>query len=455
MEQMNIPDTMYDTIVIGAGVSGLTAAYELTKSGNNVVVLEAANRTGGRIFTDHEGAFTYDVGTQLITEYFDETLQLIRDLGIKDHLERFKDVMWMRNNHKFKMHNIDSLWSRMNPPWLTVKDRLLLLRLLADVIKYRKMLSIQEIERSIAIDCCSVEEYALRKLNSRILQNFISPFLSTVFFAYPSETSFPLLAVLSKKLKDSKLYTLRSGIQLLTDELASRVNVKFQKKAVNVVRVEHGWEVHTDDGRGIRKVWKSKQVVIATLAHQALELLANRSVITDKQRQFLQKQKYFSTFAFITGYSRRIDAQAYCMIIPVSESPRISSICFEHEKCAQHAPEGFGLHNIHLHRGFAQEIMRYSEAEQKDAILTELEKIFPTYRRYVVWSKLYNWIDAVPCTYPGKAKEILEFQIEQWKNINSGLVFCGDYLNWPTVEGAIVVGKKAANMLLGRTKIMY
>jgi monoamine oxidase len=38
-------------IVIGAGLAGLSAAYELTKAGHDVTVLEARNRPGGRVHT--------------------------------------------------------------------------------------------------------------------------------------------------------------------------------------------------------------------------------------------------------------------------------------------------------------------------------------------------------------------------------------------------------------------
>ena len=42
-----------EVIVIGGGIAGLTAARELqTKFNNNVIVLEARNRIGGRIHSD-------------------------------------------------------------------------------------------------------------------------------------------------------------------------------------------------------------------------------------------------------------------------------------------------------------------------------------------------------------------------------------------------------------------
>ena len=40
-----------EVIIIGAGATGLMAAHELSKAGKRMIVLEARNRTGGRIHT--------------------------------------------------------------------------------------------------------------------------------------------------------------------------------------------------------------------------------------------------------------------------------------------------------------------------------------------------------------------------------------------------------------------
>ena len=49
-------------LVIGAGVSGLTAGKELKRRGAEVVVLEAQNRIGGRLFTDRSLGFPFEIG---------------------------------------------------------------------------------------------------------------------------------------------------------------------------------------------------------------------------------------------------------------------------------------------------------------------------------------------------------------------------------------------------------
>lgn len=55
-----------DTIVIGAGVAGLTAARLLGAEGQRVIVLEARDRIGGRVVTDRTGGIATDLGASWI-----------------------------------------------------------------------------------------------------------------------------------------------------------------------------------------------------------------------------------------------------------------------------------------------------------------------------------------------------------------------------------------------------
>jgi monoamine oxidase len=56
-------------VVLGAGISGLTAAYELSRKGYKVTVLEASHRAGGRNLTVRHGDLIDEVGASRICEF--------------------------------------------------------------------------------------------------------------------------------------------------------------------------------------------------------------------------------------------------------------------------------------------------------------------------------------------------------------------------------------------------
>ncbi|GAB3620170.1 NAD(P)/FAD-dependent oxidoreductase [Glutamicibacter endophyticus] len=78
-----------DVVVVGAGPSGLNAAYELQKVGKTVAVLEARDRVGGRTWTDVMDGATIEIGGQWISPDQTALYDLIDELGIET-FERYK-----------------------------------------------------------------------------------------------------------------------------------------------------------------------------------------------------------------------------------------------------------------------------------------------------------------------------------------------------------------------------
>jgi monoamine oxidase len=72
-----------DVVVVGAGLSGLTAARELDRAGFEVVVLEARDRPGGRTHAIEIEGVTVDLGGEWVDEAHASILSLISDLGME------------------------------------------------------------------------------------------------------------------------------------------------------------------------------------------------------------------------------------------------------------------------------------------------------------------------------------------------------------------------------------
>jgi monoamine oxidase len=74
-------------VIIGAGLAGLVAAFELQRQGHEPIVLEAQNRVGGRIYTLREGTFApglyAEAGGMRIPRVHDLTLKYCELFGLE------------------------------------------------------------------------------------------------------------------------------------------------------------------------------------------------------------------------------------------------------------------------------------------------------------------------------------------------------------------------------------
>lgn len=78
---------MIDAVVIGGGIAGLAAAYELRQRGVGVQLLEVAPRLGGVIVTERVDGWVIDGGPDALLVHKPAAVDLCRELGLGDRLE--------------------------------------------------------------------------------------------------------------------------------------------------------------------------------------------------------------------------------------------------------------------------------------------------------------------------------------------------------------------------------
>ncbi len=274
---------MNRTIVVGAGLSGLTAAWTLSRAGEEVVLLEASERPGGAVRTERRDGFLLEAGPNTVRPA-PELWKLIEELGLASQVlladprsPRYVDFGGV-------LHSLP-----MSPPAL-LSTRLLSpggkLRLLCEPLRPARP-SPEE----------SVRDFFARRLGPEVADRLVEPFVAGIFAGGASRLSvsaaFPLLArwereyggllkgaIASRKKRRPAppvprgLVSFREGLETLPKTMAEKLGPAFRPgtpaQSVGPGGGGRGWVVSVPGGE-----LAGERVVIASPAFRAAELVAS------------------------------------------------------------------------------------------------------------------------------------------------------------------------------------
>ena len=105
-------DQTADVLVLGAGVAGLAAAQELSQAGLRVIVIEARDRIGGRIFTQHVPGhpLPIELGAEFIHGRPPASFALVEQAGLLVY--EINGDYWLARNHQLAPS--DGLWDQVD-----------------------------------------------------------------------------------------------------------------------------------------------------------------------------------------------------------------------------------------------------------------------------------------------------------------------------------------------------
>jgi oxygen-dependent protoporphyrinogen oxidase len=83
---ISVTGAVVDLAIVGAGIAGLSAAYEAQRRGLQVRVIDASPRPGGVILTEHRDGWVIDAGPDSMLVQKPAAVALCRELGLADRL---------------------------------------------------------------------------------------------------------------------------------------------------------------------------------------------------------------------------------------------------------------------------------------------------------------------------------------------------------------------------------
>jgi protoporphyrinogen/coproporphyrinogen III oxidase len=431
-------------LVIGAGMAGLAAAWQLQHAGLDVTVVERETRPGGRIRTEHDGDLAFDTGAQFLATFYPRTLRLINDLGIQSYLVRIPGGAAIL--HAGSPHPVWPLRSMRGSRLLSLEGKLGLLRLGLSLLRHWRTVDVGELHRAQSLDTGSMAEYARRHLGEELSERVIYPGVEGFLYSTPERTSQVMLLALAKAGVGLRaLFTLRGGLGQLPQAMAAKLSVTYGAE-VRQVRTGTNRCSITISVNGREHRTTVDAVVCATKASAVPQLFPD---VDDHRRAFFAAVNYLPQLAAAVFVRRRLPTKLYTLLFPRHESRYLACATIESAKHPSWEPDR-DVVLLYSRPTAITELMSDDDLTVRDKLLADLGRAGPSFQLTDQASPphIRRWEQALPEFGVGYVKRLRRFadgEIEPGR-----VVFAGDYLGGPSVEGAVASGQQAASRLLGR-----
>ena len=251
-----------DIIVIGGGISGLTAAYELKKHDKKVMVLEKNNFIGGRMSSKMIDGINFSLGAQFVTPFYKNMNRYIKEFNLETEKLSIGKLAIKRNGRLYNFDS-DNLFSLFLFKGLSFKNKYrLLFGLFSKLIEARKI-DLYDIGSYLQYDNINIYEDLIKLIGQEGFDYFIDPMLNSIF-GYPSkEFSKALFLAVLTKLFNSDLYSFKEGINQLVLKLANQLDVRENMRVVSVKKLSKKVIVTTKTELNKELVFEANKVIVA------------------------------------------------------------------------------------------------------------------------------------------------------------------------------------------------
>jgi protoporphyrinogen/coproporphyrinogen III oxidase len=398
-------DQVLEVAVIGGGISGLSAAYELQKRQHSAVVLEREARPGGIILTERVGEFVIDAGPDALLVQKPAAMVLCNELGlggrlVPTNLPRTAFVLRAGKLHALPGASILGFPTRLQSLFeSTLFGLRAKVRMAAEVIIPRARSTADEsiagfVRRRFGpeavtyiaepllagIHAGDVERLSMRALFPRLVEAEASA--GSVIKAFRGETR--------PAMPDGVFRSFPNGLAELTGGLLRAIPQESVRCGSIVTRIEEGdgFTIHVANQSPIR----ARCVMLCVPAFAAAELL--RPVDADLSTA-CGSIRYLSTATVVFAFPReavRHDLKGTGFVVPRAEGISITAGAWISSKWPQRAPEGHALLRAFLGGARDPDVLSRTDAQLTDAALGDLRKIMdihgaPTMTRVYRWNR--------------------------------------------------------------------
>ena len=381
--------THIDIAIIGAGLTGLTTAFWLTRAGKKIQIIERQDRAGGQIRTFQENGFVYESGPNTGVVSYPEVAELFAALSPDCTLETAREESkkrWIWKGNKF--HALPSgLVSAVTTPLFTLYDKF---RILGEPFR-AKGTNPDE----------SVAELAARRLGKSFVDYAVDPFLSGVYAGNPhtlvTRHALPKLYNLEQdygsfikgsiakaklpkserdKLATKKVFSAVGGLERLAEALVKAIGkeeITLSASEVKIQPQDKQWLITYRTPEGEQSLIANK--VVTTCGAYALPDLL--PFIPKEDIGQISNLHYAPIIQASVGFhnTRGLQFGAFGGLVPSKEKKDVLGILFPSACFVGRSPEEGALFSFFIGGVRHADMLDWSDEKLKDMILKNIHSM--------------------------------------------------------------------------------
>ena len=456
-------------VIIGAGISGLTVAWWLARSGVRVTVLEKDSFPGGTMRTVREGEWLVETGPNSALETTPLFGQMFRELGIQDqwqYADPSSDNRFILRGGRLHVLPMSpgaflrsSLWSRSGK-----------LRLLKEPFVGRA-----KREETVA-------EFVERRLGREFLDYAINPFVAGVYAGNPEQLSvrsaFPKLYALEEKYgglvkgmikgrqerrrraevaKDrAKMFSFREGMQSFPDAISKRLgaSVTLSAEVISIAGTSgsqgarhNGQSTHrvTYTSKGRLSEIVADAVVLSIPSYSARTLVSGISPALALALDRIYYPPVAEVFLGFRSDQCPSPLNGFGYLVPAKEERQILGTIWSSSLFPNRAPKGHIALTTFVGGSRQPELVDLDDSDLLRRVTGELGSIMGITGR-PVFARIVRWKKAIPQYNLGHHQ--INEEIESFEIGHRGLFICSNYRGGISVGDCVLNGKKTSDNVL-------
>ena len=439
---------MADTVVVvGAGLAGLSAAWELQRMGLRVALLERQARPGGRARCARLRGFVVEPLSPLLPMRDGELSAWMAELAVADALLPLRPVVTAQV-HGSRVAEVDArgLLGLAKIRGVRAHQALRLVRLPRLMQRYRERLSPGQPERGADLDDRSIADFGRLYFGESVLARLLEPFVGSASLADADEASRVLLLRRWSSHFGVRPGLPRAPLSELCEAAAERLPLLAGAEVQNLRPRSDGIDgidvTYTREGR--ERSIEAGAVVLALPAPEAAAL--SGPLLCRGEHDVLEGVRYAPAVSLALAVVRSPSGHPREIRVPRAEGSSLVSVLQEPGLPGGRVPDGYGSVTLRATPAFGARALTLPDDAVEKELLDAFERFEPQARGRVEFARVLRLERGWPRFDVGHYRQLATLASVEASRLAEGsrLVVAGDYRMDPSWEGALASGRRAA-----------